>query len=112
NPGLSSGGQQGANLIDTRFTSQDDDLTLFPQSNIKFFLGYSRQVQDGPEVTNVATFGAPIPTATAGFTSVRDARNEYRVGNEFKVFGIRVNWMHGWEDFKEDFLATTNPNGT
>ena len=110
NPGLTSGGQQGLNLIDTHFTSQDEDLTLFPQSNLKFFLGYSRQVQDGPEITNIAEIAAPTPSgATAGFTSVRDARNEYRVGNEFKILGIRVNWMRGWEDFKEDFLSSTGP---
>ncbi len=57
--------------------------------------------------------GRHDPAATLGFISVRDARNEYRVGNEFKVFGYPVNWMHGWEDFKEDFLATsqTGANG-
>ena len=119
NPGLTSGGQQGVNFRDTRFTSQDDDLTLFPQSKIKFFLGFSRSVQEGPELTAVgvlpeAPTGATPQQAgqqTAGFTSLRDARNEYRVGNEFQVFGWRVNWMHGWEDFKEDFLSNTDQNG-
>src|SRR5690242_19546175 len=36
NPGLVSAGQSSGNLRDTRYTSQDDDLTLFPQSKIKF----------------------------------------------------------------------------
>lgn len=106
NPGLVSAGQSSGNLQDTRYTSQDDDLTLFPQSKIKFFLGYSRSVQDGPEFTNVGAFPA-APTAastldTTGVPDVRDARNEYRIGNEFQVLGIKVNWMRGWEDFKED----------
>jgi len=102
NPGLVSAGQESGNGRDTRYTSQDDDLTLFPQSKIKFFLGYSRSVQDGPEFTS--TGGVFAPTFdTTGFPSVRDARNEYRIGNEFQVLGIKVNWMHGWEDFKEDF---------
>jgi hypothetical protein len=102
NPGLVSAGQESGNLRDTRYTSQDDDLTLFPQSNIKFFLGYSRGVQDGPEFTSAGGFFAPT-LDTTGLSTIRDARNEYRIGNEFRVGFIKVNWMHGWEDFKEDF---------
>ena len=101
NPGLVSAGQESGNVRDTRYTSQDDDLTLFPQSKIKFFLGYSRSVQDGPEFTSVGGIFAPI-LDTTGLSSVRDARNEYRIGNEFQILGIKVNWMRGWEDFKED----------
>jgi len=104
NPGLASAGQESGNLRDTRYTSQDDDLTLFPQSKFKFFLGYSRGVQEGPELTSVGGIFAPVQ-GPAGFTSLRDARNEYRIGNEFQIFGVKVNWMRGWEDFKEDFLV-------
>lgn len=102
NPGLVSAGQESGNVRDTRYTSQDDDLTLFPQSKIKFFLGYSRSVQDGPEFTSAGGFFAPT-LDTTGLSTIRDARNEYRLGNEFQVAFIKVNWMHGWEDFKEDF---------
>lgn len=117
NPGLVSAGQQSGNFRDTRYTTQDDDLTLFPQSKIKFFIGYSRGVQEGPEITSTGGFfAAPINPAasqdTAGLTSLREARNEYRLGNEFQVFGFTVNWMHGWEDFKEDFLVPPQPDGT
>ena len=116
NPGLVSAGQFGGNFRDTRYTAQDDDLTLFPDSKYKFFLGYSRSVQAGPELTAVGGFlGAPVMSEdeTVGFTSLRDARNEYRVGSEFQVLGFRVNWMHGWEDFKEDYFVPpgTDPNG-
>ncbi len=114
NPGLVSAGQQSGNFLDTRYTSQDDDLTLFPQSKIKFFLGYSRSVQDGPELTAVGSLtGGTLPLDSVGFMSEREARNEYRVGNEFQVLGFTVNWMHGWEDFKEDFRAQagTDANG-
>jgi hypothetical protein len=118
NPGLASAGQFGGNFRDTRYTAQDDDLTLFPDSKYKFFLGYSRGVQAGPEITNVGMFIAAVPTGaanseTAGLTSLRDARNEYRVGSEFQFFGVRLNWMHGWEDFKEDFFVPpgTDANG-
>ena len=124
NPGLTSAGQSSGNFRDTRYTSQDDNLTLFPQSKIKFFIGYSRSVQEGPEITAVGAFLAapvstpapsPVPAATpntAGFTSLREATNEYRVGNEFQLLGITVNWMHGWQDFKEDFLTPPQVAGT
>ena len=36
------------------------------------------------------------------FTNVRRIRNEYRVGNEIRAFGFRLNWLRGWEDFKDD----------
>jgi hypothetical protein len=118
NPGLTSAGQSGGNFRDTRFTSQDDDLTLFPQSKIKFFIGYSRSVQEGPEITNVGGLFATTQTPavagqdTTGFTSLRDATNEYRLGNEFQLLGVTVNWMHGWQDFKEDFLTPPVASGT
>ncbi len=105
NPGLASAGQESGNFRDTRYTTQDDDLTLFPQSKIKFFLGYSRGVQEGPEFTSVGGIFASTQ-GTAGFTSLREARNEYRLGNEFEVLGFKINWLHGWEDFKEDFRVT------
>jgi hypothetical protein len=102
NPGLVSAGQSSGNLRDTRYTTQDDDLTLFPQSKVKFFLGYSRGVQEGPAFTSVGGFFAPT-LDTTGVSTVRDARNEYRIGNEVQFLGIRLNWIRGWEDFKEDF---------
>jgi hypothetical protein len=114
NSGLVSAGQEGGNFVDTRYTSQDDDLTLFPQSKIKFFLGYSRGVQEGPELMAEGSIsGGTLPPDSVGFEPVREARNEYRVGNEFQILGFTVNWMHGWEDFKEDFLAPaeTGANG-
>lgn len=112
NPGLASAGQQSGNFRDTRYTWQDDDLTLFPQSKIKFFIGYSRVVQEGPEFTSTGGFFASIQSETAGFTSLREDRNEYRLGNEFQVLGFTVNWMHGWEDFMEDFLVPAQEDGT
>ena len=113
NPGLTSAGQQSGNFRDTRFTWQDDDLTLFPQSKIKFFLGYSRSVQDGPEFTSTGGFFAQPQASVlpAGFNEVREATNEYRIGNEFQVLGFTVNWLHGWQDFKEDFLTNSDDSG-
>ncbi len=104
NPGLRTGGATSPHLLDTIYHTQDQDLTLFPQSNIKFFLGYTRDHQEGPALSTETLFGSAIPGNNEFplFENVRRIRNEYRIGNEFKFFGIRVNWIRGWEDFKED----------
>jgi hypothetical protein len=109
NPGLRTGGAQGLHLLDTTYTLQDHDLTLFPQSNIKFFLGYSHGNQNGPALSSVQLFdssGNEFPL----FENVRRVRNEYRLGNEIRLFGVRLNWTHGWEDFKEDSSYQSGPN--
>ena len=101
NPGLRTDGQQGQHLLDTEYTSQDQNFTLFPQSNIQFFLGYSRDNQNGPALSTIQLFdsrGNEFPL----FESVRRVNNEYRIGNEIRLFGVRFTWTRGWEDFKED----------
>ena len=101
NPGLVSGGAGGLHGLDTRYLSQDHDLTLFPQSKIKFFLGYTRGAQSGPAISTLESpdeSGDVFPV----FANVRRVRNEYRIGNELQVFGIKFTWTRGWENFKED----------
>jgi len=101
NPGLVTGGGNGQHLLDTQNRMQDHNLTLFPQSNLKFFLGYSGSTQSGPSYSSIQQFdvtGNIFPL----FSNVHRVWREYRLGNEFQFFGIRVNWMHGWQDFKDD----------
>ena len=101
NPGLTTGNSQGQHLLDTNYQLQDHDFILFPQSKLKFFLGYTHGAQNGAGISTVQLFdsrGAEFPL----FANIKRSRNEYRVGNEFQLLGVRVNWMRGWEDFKED----------
>lgn len=101
NPGLTTGGAGGQHLLDTRYDMQDHDFTLFPDSKFKFFLGYTGTSQTGAGLSSIQLFdsrGSIYPL----FANIHRVRNEYRAGNEFRVWGFRVNWMHGWEDFKED----------
>jgi hypothetical protein len=105
NPGLVTAGGGGQHLLDTRYRMQDHDFTLFPQSNLKFFLGMSASSQTGPSLSSTQLFNASSPV-TPLFSDVQRVWREYRVGNEFRLMGIRVNWMHGWEDFKDDTGAT------
>jgi len=109
NPGLRTGGAQGLHLLDTTYTLQDHDLTLFPQSNIKFFLGYSHGNQNGPALSSIQLFdstGNEFPL----FQNVRRVRREYRLGSEIRLFGVRLNWTRGWEDFKEDSTYQSGPS--
>jgi len=109
NPGLTI--SYGEHFMDTARHLQDHDLTLFPQSNLRFFLGYSRDSQSGPALSTVQLFdgsGDEFPV----FANIRRQQNEYRLGAEVNFFGIRLNVLHGWEDFKEDtvnFLNSAEP---
>jgi hypothetical protein len=91
----------GLHGMDTERRMQDHDLTLFPQSRARLFLGYSRNAQDGPALSTVQLFdgrGDEFPL----MTDVRRLRHEYRLGGEFTFSGMRLTVMRGWESFKED----------
>ncbi|MEO8025856.1 MAG: hypothetical protein ABI823_05265 [Bryobacteraceae bacterium] len=109
NPGLTISG--GRHLLDTTRRLQDHDLVLLPQSSFRFFLGYSRNVQSGAGLSTIQLFdsrGDQFPL----FTNIHRQTNEYRIGNEIRMFHLRLNWMRGWENFKEDspaLLAAPNP---
>ena len=99
NPGLTV--SYGEHQLDTTRRLQDHDLTLFPQSKVRFFLGYSRDTQSGPALSTIQLFdssGDEYPL----FANIRRQQNEYRLGGEVQFLGFRLNAMHGWEDFKED----------
>ncbi len=101
NPGLTTGDANGQHLLNTTYDLQDQDLELFPQSKVKFFLGYTNSGQTGPSISTIALF-QPHGDLFPLFANVKRSQNEYRLGNELDFFGLKLNWMHGWEDFKED----------
>ncbi len=91
----------GQHLMDTRRRLQDHDFVFLPQSKTRFFLGYTRNSQDGPALATVQEFG-PRNDEFALFAGVRRLRREYRVGGEIQRAGVRFNWLRGWDDYKED----------
>ena len=105
NPGLLTAGGNSQHLIDTTYRMQDHNLTILPESKYKFFFGYTGSAQQGPAFTTEQ--GRP----GFQFLNVRRRWNEYRIGNEFSVAGIRLNWTRGWEDFKEDDSFAPAPAG-
>lgn len=99
NPALTI--SNGEHFRNTTHHMQDHDLTLLPQSKVKFFLGYSRNSQTGPALSTIQLFdtrGNEFPL----FEDIRRVRNEYRLGGEAQLFGFRLNVLHGWDNFKED----------
>lgn len=107
NPALAI--SNGQHFLNTQRYLQDHDLTLFPQSNFKFFVGYSRNEQTGPALSTIQTFdsrGNEFPL----FENVRRQQSEYRLGGEADFLGFRLNVLHGWVDFKED--SAFGLNGT
>jgi hypothetical protein len=107
NPGLTTDGGQGRNLSNTTYTLQDHNLTLFPQSWIRFTLGYSRSTQTGAGLSTIQLYNVSGPEdATGGifpvFTDIKRQQSDYRLGGEVRWLGFTLNWMHGWQDFKDD----------
>ena len=113
NPGLTTDGGQGGHLLNTSYTLQDNNLLLFPQSHIRFSLGYTRSTQAGAGISSVQLFNAAGQFDATGdifplFTNVKLLQNEFRVGGEIHWLGFTLNWMRGWVDFKDDTPYTFN----
>ncbi len=107
NPGLVTDGGAGLHRMNTSYALQDHDLTLFPQSRVRVFVGYSRNIESGPAISSVQLFSPggdfdPTGNVFPVFSNVKWIQNEYRLGAEFRFFGLSFNVMHGWVDFKDD----------
>jgi hypothetical protein len=107
NPGLTTNGGASEHFLDTSYTLQDHNLTLFPQSRIRFSFGYSRDNQSGAGISTVQLFNTAGQFDPTGdifpiFSNVKRVQNDYRLGGEIHLLGFTFNWMHGWEDFKDD----------
>ncbi|MCS6951567.1 MAG: hypothetical protein RMK57_03440 [Bryobacterales bacterium] len=101
----------GQHFLNTERRLQDHEFTLLPQSSWRLSLGYTRNRQDGPGLTTVQQFdarGDEFPL----FADIRRERNEYRIGGELRLSAVRLNWLRGWDRFREDtraFLDVPSP---
>ncbi|HEY1337521.1 MAG TPA: hypothetical protein VGF59_08420, partial [Bryobacteraceae bacterium] len=107
NPGLAI--SNGLHLLDTRRRWQDHDLTLLPQSKIKFRVGYSRNTQTGPALSSVQEFDSR-GTAFPVFDNVRREWNEYRVGADVDWSGFKFTILRRWDFYKDDSPYNFNGN--
>jgi hypothetical protein len=108
NPGLRA--PAGHHPSDTVRNVQDQDLTLFPQSRLRFFLGYSRNTQSGPGLSTANLFEATRGDEFPLFANIRRQQNEYRLGTEITLLGFRLNLLHAWVNFKEDTPFSLGPS--
>ncbi len=89
---------------------QDHQFTLFPQSKIQFYGGYSRNLQDGPALSTANIFDAR-GNIFPFFQNVRREQNEYRIGGQVQAAGFKLFWQRGWEYFKEDTRGNLDSPG-
>ncbi len=114
NPGLTVAG--GTHFEDTIRRLQDHELTLLPQSRIRFRAGYSRDTEDGPSLStsqefDVNGYGLPV------FVNVVRHWNEYRLGADLDFAGFKFTVLRRWDFFKDDSPASSAgqvaaPDGT
>jgi hypothetical protein len=105
NPGLTVAG--GTHLMDTVRRMQDHDLTLLPQSKVRFHLGYSRNTDDGPALSTAQEFNTS-GEGLAVFSNIKQQYNEFRIGADGDFAGFHFTVTHRWEYFKEDTPYTSD----
>ena len=99
-------GRRACTSTDTIRRLQDHDLTLLPQSQIRFNVGYSRNTEDGPALSTAQEFdahGSGLPV----FTNVRRQWNEYRLGADVDLAGFKFTFLRRWDFFKDDTPFTS-----
>src|SRR5208282_1862867 len=92
--------------LDLVHRMQDYDLTLLPQSRVRFRLGYSRHVEEGPSLTTEdATVEIPMAQ------NFEETTNAYRMGVDFNVLPkttISYDQFLEWNKYDtSDSLANT-----
>ncbi len=87
---------------------QDYDLTLFPQSRVRFRLGYSRNRDEGPGFFTTDSGTIPDFPETYSYTM-----NAFRAGVDFQVAPrTTVSYDQFLNYFKQDNVVVENPAAT
>lgn len=86
--------------MDTRRRAYDTNLTLFPQSAVRFRLGYARNVSEGPSYTSLHE-----GTDTLILQNWRTTSNNYQAGVDFKILP-RTNI--GYDQFMEYYKGDSS----
>ena len=105
NPGLVTA--NGFHAMDTIYRWQDHDLTLFPQSKYRLYLGYGRTTNSGPALTSEQLFTTRGDTFPL-FSNVKQEFDSYRLGGEIEFAGFHVNVLRRWEYTKDDTTSFIN----
>jgi hypothetical protein len=85
-------------LYSTRHKLSDFDLLLLPQSRIRFRLGYSRGIFEGPGFSSIHQ-----GTEQLLFQDYKTTLNNYRVGVDFRIFPkTNISYDQIWSYYKGD----------
>ncbi len=89
-------------LMNTRRKLGDYNLLLLPESKVRFRVGYSRNIVEGPGFSTIHQ-----GTEQALFDNYKSTVNTYRVGVDFKLLPrTNISYDQIWNYFKGDTGAT------
>ncbi len=89
-------------LFDTRRYLSDYNLVFLPESKLRFRVGYSRNIDEGPSFTTVH-----VGTEQVLFQDVKTTVNTYRLGMDYRVLPrTNISYDEIWNDYKGDTGAT------
>ena len=93
---------ESPHLFNTRRKLGDYNLLLLPQSKLRFRLGYSRNIIEGPVLTSIHQ-----GTEQALFEDYKTTVNTYRIGVDFKLLPrTNISYDQIWNDYKGDTTTT------
>lgn len=99
NPALTISG--GSHFLATNRQMQDHDLTILPQSRIRFRLGFSNNSQAGAGLWTGQWFDARGDQYTY-LADIRRSQREYRAGVDVDWRRLKLSISRGWEYYKDD----------
>jgi len=89
-------------LMNTRRKLGDYNLLLLPQSRVRFRVGYSRNINEGPSFTTIHQ-----GTEQFLFQDWKTTVNAYRAGVDFRILPrTNISYDQIWTDYKGDTGAT------
>jgi hypothetical protein len=99
---------QGEHGLNTERIFQTHELTLFPGRRFEVVLGYDRNNHNGPGFSSegiASNFGALRRDRFLRLTTnLRQLNNQYRAGVNFRVAGLAVSFLQGFDNYREDTL--------
>ncbi len=97
---------QGEHGLNSERIFQTHELTLFPNRRFEVVLGYDRNNHNGPGFSSEGIASNSGALRRDRFvrltTNLRQLNNQYRAGVNFRVAGLAVSFLQGFDNYKED----------
>jgi hypothetical protein len=99
---------QGEHGVDSERTFQNHELLLLPGRRFEIVLGYDRNSVTGPGFSSEAIAANSGGLVRGRFlrltTDLHQLNNQYRAGVNFRVAGLAVSFLQGFDNYREDTL--------